>query len=59
MVRENVDLNHPDPVPAHLSKAPVGQDIHTYDSSGDWVKDLQVGLGVDQRYEDIDLLARL
>ncbi|KAF2280138.1 uncharacterized protein EI97DRAFT_429896 [Westerdykella ornata] len=34
----NMDFNHPGPLVVHLSKVPEGQDIHTYDGTGDWVK---------------------
>ncbi|KAK4182143.1 glycosyl hydrolase family 61-domain-containing protein [Podospora australis] len=32
------DFNHPGPLIIHLSKVPEGQDIKTYDGSGEWVK---------------------
>jgi hypothetical protein len=40
-----MDINHPGPFLGHLSKVPDGQDIHTYDGSGDWVKIFTLGLG--------------
>ncbi|KAI0397556.1 glycosyl hydrolase family 61-domain-containing protein [Xylariaceae sp. FL0594] len=39
-----MDINHPGPFLAHLSKVPEGQDVHTYDGSGDWVKIYTLGL---------------
>ncbi|KAF2875390.1 glycosyl hydrolase family 61-domain-containing protein [Massariosphaeria phaeospora] len=38
------DFNHPGPLLIHLSKAPDGQDIRTYDGSGEWVKIHTLGL---------------
>jgi len=32
------DFNHPGPAIVHLSKVPEGQDVTTYDGSGEWVK---------------------
>ncbi|TGJ82975.1 hypothetical protein E0Z10_g5805 [Xylaria hypoxylon] len=37
-------LNHQGPFIAHLSKVPEGQDINSYDGSGDWVKIYSLGL---------------
>ncbi|KAK3319417.1 glycoside hydrolase [Apodospora peruviana] len=39
------DFNHPGPLIVHLSKVPDGQDIHTYDGSGNWIKIHSRGLG--------------
>ncbi|KAI0424435.1 glycosyl hydrolase family 61-domain-containing protein [Xylaria sp. FL1042] len=39
-----VRLNHVGPFIAHLSKVPEGQDLHSYDGSGDWVKIYSLGL---------------
>lgn len=39
-----MDFNHPGPFLAHLSKVPEGQDIHTYDGSGEWVKIYRLGV---------------
>ncbi|KAI1740280.1 glycosyl hydrolase family 61-domain-containing protein [Xylaria scruposa] len=39
-----MDLNHPGPFIAHLSRVPEGEDIHTYDGSGDWVKIYTLGM---------------
>ncbi|KAJ2998006.1 hypothetical protein NUW58_g458 [Xylaria curta] len=39
-----VDLNHPGPFMAHVSKVPEGQELHSYDGSGDWVKIYSLGL---------------
>ncbi|KAI3325406.1 glycoside hydrolase [Xylariaceae sp. AK1471] len=41
---EIMDINHPGPFLAHLSKVPDGQDVHAYDGSGDWVKIYTLGL---------------
>lgn len=38
------DFSHPGPMVVHLSKVPYGQDIRTYDGSGEWVKIHRVGL---------------
>lgn len=40
-----MDINHPGPFMAHLSKVPNGQDVHEYDGSGEWVKIYSLGLG--------------
>ncbi|GAW12484.1 hypothetical protein ANO14919_018540 [Xylariales sp. No.14919] len=37
-------LFHDGPVVAHLSKVPEGQDVHTYDGSGEWVKVYTLGV---------------
>jgi hypothetical protein len=29
---------HPGPVVVHISRVPDGQDVRTYDGSGEWVK---------------------
>lgn len=39
-----VDINHDGPLYVHLSKVPDGQDVRTYDGSGDWVKVYTLGL---------------
>lgn len=39
-----MDLNHQGPFIAHLSKVLEGQDVHTYDGSGDWVKIHTLGM---------------
>ncbi|KAI0513300.1 glycosyl hydrolase family 61-domain-containing protein [Xylaria bambusicola] len=39
-----IHFNHPGPFIAHLSKVPEGQDIHSYDGSGEWVKIYTLGL---------------
>jgi len=41
-----MDFNHPGPVIAHLSKVPEGQDVTTYDGSGEWVKIYTLGLDI-------------
>jgi hypothetical protein len=41
-----MDINHPGPFIAHLSKVPDGQDVQTYDGSGKWVKIFTLGLEV-------------
>ncbi|KAF2118757.1 glycosyl hydrolase family 61-domain-containing protein [Lophiotrema nucula] len=38
------DFNHPGPLLVHLSKVPDGQNITTYDGTGDWVKIHTVGI---------------
>ncbi|KAF1994663.1 hypothetical protein P154DRAFT_613009 [Amniculicola lignicola CBS 123094] len=38
------EVNHPGPLIVHLSKVPNGQDIHSYDGSGEWVKIHSLGL---------------
>ncbi|ORY08473.1 glycosyl hydrolase family 61-domain-containing protein [Clohesyomyces aquaticus] len=38
------DFNHPGPLLVHLSRVPSGQNITTYDGTGDWVKIHTVGL---------------
>ncbi|KAF2205228.1 hypothetical protein GQ43DRAFT_437244 [Delitschia confertaspora ATCC 74209] len=38
------DFNHPGPLLIHLSKVPEGQDIRTYDGTGEWVKIHTLGL---------------
>jgi hypothetical protein len=30
----------------HLSKVPMGKDVHTYDGSGEWVKIYTLGLEI-------------
>ncbi|KAI1429620.1 glycoside hydrolase [Xylaria sp. FL1777] len=37
-------LFHDGPVVAHLSKVPEGQDVHTYDGAGEWVKIYTIGV---------------
>ncbi|TGJ81243.1 hypothetical protein E0Z10_g7522 [Xylaria hypoxylon] len=37
-------LFHEGPVVAHLSKVPEGQDVHTYDGAGEWVKIYTIGV---------------
>ncbi|KAI1284704.1 glycoside hydrolase [Xylaria sp. FL0933] len=37
-------LYHEGPVVAHLSKVPEGQDVHTYDGSGEWIKIYTIGV---------------
>ncbi|KAI8947023.1 glycoside hydrolase [Xylaria longipes] len=37
-------LYHEGPVVAHLSKVPEGQDVHTYDGSGEWTKIYTIGV---------------
>jgi hypothetical protein len=39
-----MDINHPGPFLAHLSKVPDEQDVRTYDGSGEWVKIYTLGL---------------
>ena len=39
-----MDLNHPGPFVAHLSRVPEGEDIHTYDGSEDWIKIYTLGM---------------
>jgi hypothetical protein len=39
-----MDINHPGPFLAHLSKVPDGQDVRTYDGSGEWIKIYTLGL---------------
>ncbi|KAI0134080.1 glycosyl hydrolase family 61-domain-containing protein [Xylariales sp. AK1849] len=39
-----MDINHPGPFVAHLSQVPNGQDVRTYDGSGEWVKIFTLGL---------------
>lgn len=39
-----MDINHPGPFLAHLSKVPDGQDVTTYDGSGEWTKIYTLGL---------------
>ncbi|KAF2684553.1 lytic polysaccharide monooxygenase [Lentithecium fluviatile CBS 122367] len=39
-----MDYNHWGPLIVHLSKVPEGQDIHTYDGSGEWIKIYTLGL---------------
>lgn len=38
------DFNHPGPLLIHLSRVPDGQDIRSYDGSGEWVKIQSRGL---------------
>jgi hypothetical protein len=38
------DINHPGPLLVHLSQVPKGQDVRTYDGSGEWTKIFRVGL---------------
>ncbi|KAF2742262.1 lytic polysaccharide monooxygenase [Sporormia fimetaria CBS 119925] len=38
------DFNHPGPLVVHLSKAPEGQDIRSYDGTGEWIKIHRIGL---------------
>ncbi|KAF2121249.1 glycosyl hydrolase family 61-domain-containing protein [Lophiotrema nucula] len=38
------DINHPGPLLVHLSKVPDGQDVRTYDGSGEWIKIFTMGL---------------
>jgi len=45
-----MDINHAGPFIAHLSKAPEGQDVRTYDGSGTWTKIFTLGL--EYRKED-------
>lgn len=40
----HMDINHSGPFLAHLSKVPEGQDVSTYDGSGDWIKIHTLGL---------------
>ncbi|KAI1817001.1 glycoside hydrolase [Poronia punctata] len=40
-----MDINHPGPFLAHLSKVPEGKDVTEYDGSGDWVKIYTLGIG--------------
>jgi hypothetical protein len=39
-----MDFNHPGPLLAHLSKVPDGEDVRSYDGSGDWTKIHSLGL---------------
>ncbi|KAI0406777.1 glycoside hydrolase [Xylaria palmicola] len=39
-----MSLYHDGPVVAHLSKVPEGQDVQTYDGSGEWVKIYSLGV---------------
>jgi len=41
-----MDFNHPGPAVAHLSKVPEGQDVTTYDGSGEWVKIYTLGFDI-------------
>jgi len=40
----HMDINHPGPFLAFLSKVPEGQDVTTYDGSGSWTKIYTLGL---------------
>ncbi|KAI8626161.1 glycosyl hydrolase family 61-domain-containing protein [Xylariaceae sp. FL1651] len=44
LYQQPMDINHPGPFLAHLSKVPDGQDIHAYDGSGGWIKIYTLGL---------------
>jgi hypothetical protein len=39
-----MDINHPGPVMAHLSRVPDGMNVTEYDGAGDWVKIYTLGL---------------
>ncbi|KAF2263084.1 hypothetical protein CC78DRAFT_605021 [Lojkania enalia] len=39
-----MDINHPGPFLVHLSKVPEGEDVRSYDGSGDWVKIHTLGM---------------
>ncbi|ETS73783.1 hypothetical protein PFICI_14729 [Pestalotiopsis fici W106-1] len=39
-----MDINHPGPVMAHLSRVPDGMDVREYDGDGDWLKIYTLGL---------------
>ena len=39
-----MDINHPGPFLAHLSKTPEGTDVRNYDGSGEWTKIYTLGL---------------
>jgi hypothetical protein len=41
-----MDFNHWGPRTVHLSKVPDGQDVTTYDGSGEWTKIDAVGVEV-------------
>ena len=41
-----MDFNHQGPTIIHLSKVPDGQDVTTYDGSGEWTKIHTVGLDI-------------
>jgi hypothetical protein len=45
-------VNHQGPVVVHLSRPPTGQDVRTYDGSGDWVKIHTVGLEIREDHEN-------
>jgi hypothetical protein len=44
LTQDIMNISHPGPFLAHLSKVPDGQDVHMYDGSGDWVKICTLGL---------------
>ncbi|KAI0534911.1 glycoside hydrolase [Xylaria digitata] len=48
-------LFHEGPVVAHLSKVPDGQDVHTYDGAGEWVKIYTLGVGAREPADVMDV----
>ncbi|CAI4217462.1 unnamed protein product [Parascedosporium putredinis] len=44
--RIGLDIYHPGPGLAYLSKAPTGMGVRDYDGSGDWFKIAEIGLNV-------------
>ncbi|KAI0166931.1 glycosyl hydrolase family 61-domain-containing protein [Hypoxylon sp. FL1284] len=47
-----MDINHPGPFLAHLSKVPEGQDVREYDGSGEWTKIWTLGLEMEEGAEE-------